>query len=156
MKRLAPLALAFLCLLPAVSYPQGLSFGIGGGGGIGAGGLGVGLGDREIERISGNARQTLKADLIAEYKKECGPKAKKKGEDCDDTKALYEGEALSSKDSFPLPDDYVKGLGFTPPGAEYVQKGFVVYLVRLPRRIIMDSVSLDEKGGSGAASLFNK
>jgi len=117
--------------------------------------MGTGLGDRDIARIPGNARQTLHDDLLTEYQKECGPKAKKKADDCDDIKALYAGEALSGKDSDPLPADYVKLLGFTPPGTEYDQKGYVVYLVRLPRRIILDSVSLSGEG-SGLGQLFNK
>jgi hypothetical protein len=58
---------------------------------------------------------------------------------------LYVSSNLPSKDTHPLPQEIVGKLGFIEPGTVYVQAGFVVYLIRLPRRIILDSVSATEK-----------
>jgi hypothetical protein len=125
----------FICLLPMASYPQGLSFG-----------FGMGMGGREIVKIGPSAKAALRDYLKADYKRQCH--AKKPPDTCQQTKPLYASSSLPSAGTFPLPPEVINKLGFIEPGTEYVQAGFVVYLIRLPRRIILDSVSATEPDNS--------
>jgi hypothetical protein len=121
-----------ICLLPARSYSQSLGFGIGGG---------IGRGGMEIIKIGPSARAALRSYLKDEYQRQCPAKAKKLPDSCQQTKALYTSSNLPADGTHSLPQKVIDELGFIPPGTEYVQAGFVVYLIHLPRRIILDNVS---------------
>ena len=47
-----------------------------------------------------------------------------------------------------MPLQVINKVGFIEPGTEYVQVGFVVYLIRFPRRIILDNVSVKDVNSS--------
>jgi len=113
-------------------------------------------GGREIIKIPPAARATLHDYLTAQYRHECGPKVKDPPDECDETKPLYASSALSAKDSEPLPSDVVRQLGFIDPGTAYVEAGYVVYLIHLPRHIILDSVSVNEGPDTSLNRYFNK
>ena len=93
-----------------------------------------------------SAKAALRKYLAAEYQHQC--LAKKPPDSCLQTKPLYESSNLSANNNHPLPPEVIHELGFIEPGTEYVQVGFVVYLIRSPRRIILDSVSATEPGNS--------
>lgn len=121
------------CLLPMASYPQGPSFGFG---------LGAGTRSREIVKIGPSAKAALRKYLAAEYQRRCH--VKKPPDSCQQTKPLYESSSLPAHGAHSLPPEVSHELGFIQPGTDYVEAGFVVYLIRLPRRIILDSVSATE------------
>lgn len=126
---------ALSCLLPIASYAQGLSFG-----------FGLGGGSREIVKIGPSAKVALRKYLAAEYQHQCH--TKKPPDRCRQTTPLYESSSLPANGSHPLPPEIIHELGFIQPGTDYVQVGFVVYLIGLPRRIILDSVSATEPDNS--------
>ncbi len=128
----ASILAVLICLLPARSYSQSLNFGIGGG---------ISRGGREIIKIGPAARAALRDYLADDYQQQCPAHAKKLPDICQQTKALYTSSNLPANGTHPLPQDVIDQLGFIPPGTEYVQAGFVVYLVNLPRMIILDNVS---------------
>jgi hypothetical protein len=96
--------------------------------------------DRRIVKIGASARAVLQDYLAKEYHQQCQVQ-KQQGEICRPAKALYENSALPrQKQFFPLPEAVSRKIGFTEPGTAYVQSGFAVYLIRLPRNIVLDSV----------------
>jgi hypothetical protein len=128
MKRYLPaVMIALLCLLPGASYPQVQGFSL-----------------RDAIKISPDVRVKLRHYLDDEYKRECPPDKKPLPDVCGMTKPAYQGEGLPDKDAVPLPPAVIASLGFVYPGMDYVQQGFVVYFIRLQRRIILDSVAVHE------------
>jgi hypothetical protein len=111
--------------------------------------LGFSLGRLGTDRVNDikigiAARDLLHDYLRKEYNHQCPAKKKKLPAICEQTVPLYSGTALRSGIGKPLSREVAKKAGFVPPGTNYVQSGFVIYLISSPRRIIIDSVTPTE------------
>jgi hypothetical protein len=105
---------------------------------------GFGFGERRILRIGNSARHVLYNYLAGDYRQHCTHK-RKLPEACWQTKPSYEGMRLPLQGAGPLPASVLKHLGFIEPGTDYAQIGYVIYLVSLPRKIILDAVSIEDE-----------
>lgn len=98
------------------------------------------------DTIGISARDVLHKYLDGEYQRSCSHHAKNPPDICSETKPLYVGSGFSDKTAHPLPPEIMQKIGFVEPGTEYVQSGLVVYLISIPRRLILDEVDIHNSG----------
>lgn len=146
MKRCLMLIVAALLFMTTAAQAQGLSSTFGFGLGFGPGG------GHDIVRINRHAREVLYNYLMSDYDFNC-PRRPYKNKTrrrnklpdiCRETRELYIGSALPTQETHRLPANILDNLGFIEPGTDYRQRGFVIYLISFPRRIILDTVTLQD------------
>lgn len=101
------------------------------------------VGRLQSERIGQSAEKVLQDYLSAQYRRDCFAKKDKTPEQCQRVRPAYTGSNLPrTPDVQPLPREVMDRIGYTPPGATYLQQGYTVYLVRIVNRRIHDHVSV--------------
>jgi hypothetical protein len=94
-------------------------------------------------KMDSHARQVIHDYLQSTYKTDCGGKKKHHLKSCVQSRPLFTNASVpAGTDYQPLPQDIMNKIGFVPPGTEFIQIGYNVYLIRWPDKIIYDSVSL--------------
>lgn len=101
------------------------------------------VGRIQVERIGQNAEKILQKYLAAEYRRDCAGTARIKTGRCQRVRPAYTGATLPRAPGIhPLPREVMDRIGYTPPGAAYLQHGYTVYLVRIVNRRVYDHVSV--------------
>lgn len=101
------------------------------------------VGRIQVERIGQSAGKTLQKYLADEYRRDCAAAVRKKADRCQRVRPAYTGATLPRAPGIhPLPREVMDRIGYTPPGAAYLQHGYTVYLVRILNRRVYDHVSV--------------
>lgn len=107
-------------------------------------GLGISGYNSRFIKMDSHARQIIHDYLASAYKSNCpGKKAKQQTKSCTLNRPLMTNGSIPVGTEYqPLPQDIMNKIGFVPPGTDFVQIGYNVYLIHWPDKIIYDSVSL--------------
>jgi hypothetical protein len=107
-------------------------------------GLGMTGYSTRFVKMDSHAREVAHEYLAKAYKRRCGGnKAKRNPVSCELKRPFFTAGSMPvGAEYYPLPPEVMNRISFIPPGTALVQSGYSVYLIRLPDRIIYDSVSL--------------